>query len=221
MSLFQNQHLYSHSFESVATVFWRKYPNPHSHHIKEIDVFHRHFNPETGDLTVHRLISVSHPLPAWLTAFGIPNCCYAVEKTTVNNKTRTMVSHTRNVTGSTFIKFEETCTYRPSPLDLSCTEFTHKAQVTAQNLLRMFAGRIESYGVQAIADKAKHGVMIMETLCQHFRTVGLSGLLREPSLSLNRLNAFPIAMSTPLATTLESVLAASKFAPSAGVSATK
>ncbi len=35
------EHTYTHPWERVTLAFWRKYPNPLSPHVKEIDILNR------------------------------------------------------------------------------------------------------------------------------------------------------------------------------------
>lgn len=49
----------------MTTSLWKKYPNPHSSHVKSVDVLNRYIDNRTGDLVTERLIGVEQAAPLW------------------------------------------------------------------------------------------------------------------------------------------------------------
>lgn len=62
--------LIEYNFHQVASVLFRKYPNPYATHVVSVDVISRSIDPETGVLRTERLIGVRQPAPRWVSAVG-------------------------------------------------------------------------------------------------------------------------------------------------------
>jgi len=56
----------SHPWRLLTAAFWRKYPNTRSKHVKEVDVYNRYIDQQTGELVTHRVHRVETPIPSWL-----------------------------------------------------------------------------------------------------------------------------------------------------------
>jgi len=182
--MFSQEVTFREDWGPVTLSFWRKYPNPWSAHIKEVDVFNRSYNPVTGDLVSFRMFTVGSPLPRWLTMLGIPESCYAVEKTVCNARSRTLAVTTQNLTGLSVLKYDEHCTYSAHPTNPHWTLYKQAATVSAAPAWALFRSQLETYGIRRVTKAAHEGVMVIEKVCQAMATYGLQPMLRGTSFSL-------------------------------------
>jgi hypothetical protein len=68
-------HVHRHPWERVTYAFWKKYPNPMSPHVVDIDVLDRHIDDE-GRLQTTRLITCKDKIPDWISSV----CVYLIRK---------------------------------------------------------------------------------------------------------------------------------------------
>ena len=59
-----------HSWDTVVTAAWRKYPNPLNPSVVGLDVVDRSIDAE-GKLKSHRLMSTSWGMPSWVAKVGV------------------------------------------------------------------------------------------------------------------------------------------------------
>ena len=157
--------------------FWRKYPNKFSEHIKAVDTYGRHYNPETGDLTVHRIVAADNALPSWVISMGVDPRAYGIEQTVVNARNKTMVVRSQNLTGSSLLVVEEKCTYKPHADNTNWTQYHQEAHIKA--FMPMVSGRLENYTFSSIAAKSNEGLEVIEQLCQSMRRSGPLAVLES------------------------------------------
>jgi hypothetical protein len=174
MKLFANNHTYKHPWAHVTSAFWRKYPNPLATHVKQIDVYDRSLDPETGNLVINRLIQIESVLPAWVSAVGLPTTAFVCETSVVNAESKEMVVKSRNISGSSLMVVEETCTYTPHQHHPSWTNYTQEARITA--FLPMFSSSVESFSLNSMHAKSKQGLEAIEILCQRVASDGLESI---------------------------------------------
>ena len=115
----------------------------------------------------------------WLNKLGVSNHAYAIETSVVNPTTREMIVRSRNLTGSSFMVMEETCTYTANPLNPLHTDYRQTAKISA--FLPVFAGKFESFTLNSMSSKSKEGLETIERLCQRMREEmreeGMDGLM--------------------------------------------
>ncbi len=200
-------HTFQYPFSLVSLAFWRKYPNVHAPHVKQIDIYDRKLiriprattdaliqneevkysenaaaaasDPAASDmcLVTNRIIGCESALPSWMSACGISSSAFAVETTIVNPRTNEMVVKSRNLTGASLMVVEETCLYRPSKADPNHTEYTQTAKITA--FLPFFSQKCEQYSFQSMNAKSQKGLQTIENLCEKIKSNGVVGLLDE------------------------------------------
>ena len=57
-------HQHNFDWETIASKYWKKYPNPHSSHVFSEDILSAEVNAQ-GMLRVKRLLSKTNKLPSW------------------------------------------------------------------------------------------------------------------------------------------------------------
>nr|ACO10951.1 slowmo homolog 2 [Caligus rogercresseyi] len=116
MKIRNSEHVFNHSWETMATSQWRKYPNPHNTSVLRTDVVDRGVSSE-GVLETHRLISSDWSLAPWVQkVLGVPNkVCYAHEFSRVDSESRTMELRTVNLSFCKFVSMIEKMSYVPDP----------------------------------------------------------------------------------------------------------
>lgn len=164
VKLFATHHTFDHPFERVSAAFWSKYPNDAAPHVRAIDIVNRRIDQE-GRLITSRIMSGQAVLPAWLRAIGLPQSCYVVETSVVDPHSRRMVVKSVNVSGSSLVSVEETCTYAPCPTaPTTSTLYTQEARITA--FLPFGSGKLESFLAANMAKKSRASTDVVEQLCQ-------------------------------------------------------
>ena len=123
--------------------------------------------PSPSVLVSNRVISCYTSLPVWLNRLGVSNHAYAIETSVVNPSTREMVVRSRNLTGSSFMVMEETCTYRANAHNPLHTDYHQTAKISA--FLPMFAGKFEAFTLNSMSKKSQEGLETIERLCQRIR----------------------------------------------------
>ena len=66
MKIWTSEHVFNHSWESVAKSQWQKYPNPHNTAVLGTDVLERKVDPKDGALHTHRIIQSDWGLAPWV-----------------------------------------------------------------------------------------------------------------------------------------------------------
>lgn len=175
VKVFETEHTFLHPFERVTSAFWRKYPNDAASHVKAIDITDRRIDAQ-GRLITNRIMSCESALPAWVCAAGLPQACFVAETSIVDPVAKRMIVKSSNLSGSSLMVVEETCTYSQCPIaPLAATHYKQEARITA--FLPFLAGRFESYSVASLQSKSKEGMAVVEKLCQRIQTHGALSLL--------------------------------------------
>lgn len=175
VKLFSAEHTFQHPFERVTSAFWRKYPNDAAAHVKAIDITDRRLDSE-GRLITNRIMSCQSALPSWLRAAGLPQTCMVAETSIVDPKSRTMVVKSANMSGSSMMVVEETCTYTQSATaPATATHYKQEARITA--FLPFISSKFENYSVANLQSKSAEGMAVVEKLCQRIRDSGACSLL--------------------------------------------
>jgi len=88
-----------------------------------------------------------------------------------------MVVKSSNLSGSSLVVADETCTYTQCPIaPTTATHYRQETRVTAVGL-PFFASQFERYSVASLQSTSKQGVAVIETLCQRIQTHGAPSLL--------------------------------------------
>eukprot|EP00823_Brevimastigomonas_motovehiculus_P009201 TRINITY_DN8863_c0_g1_i1.p1 TRINITY_DN8863_c0_g1~~TRINITY_DN8863_c0_g1_i1.p1 ORF type:complete len:210 (+),score=47.31 TRINITY_DN8863_c0_g1_i1:110-739(+) len=169
---FARNYTLRHPWETASAAFWRKYPNPDAEHVHEADTFDRKIDTE-GNLQLRRFYTLAFPLPDWLQSMAGPKY-HAADIVTVNPKERSLVLKSRNLSFSSFLTIEETCTYTPDANDPQLTNYRHEARITS--FLPFLAGKLETFSQNGFTQKSKKGLEAIETLCEYAKVSGLNAL---------------------------------------------
>uniref|UniRef100_A0A0B6Y0H0 PRELI/MSF1 domain-containing protein n=1 Tax=Arion vulgaris TaxID=1028688 RepID=A0A0B6Y0H0_9EUPU len=160
MRIWNSEHTFNHSWDTVVTAAWRKYPNPHNPSVIGLDVIDRNIDSE-GRLNSHRLLSTSWGIPSWVTKMiGIQELCYASEHSSVDPKSKTFTLRTRNVTLSNIVTVDEQLTYYQHPTDPTKTLLKQEATVTVSGL--PLCNKLEQMMTDAMTNNASKGRQAME-----------------------------------------------------------
>lgn len=158
------EHIYQHPWERVTTAFWRKYPNPLSPHVLDIDVLDRHLDAK-GRLYTTRLITCKGHVPDWISkAVGGKNHCFVLERSVVDRENRTLVMKSRNISFENLIQVHETCVYDTHTGEEGTTRFTQQAKIVVP--VWGFSERVENLTLDNFHKNAKKGLEAMENICQ-------------------------------------------------------
>jgi len=171
VKFFEQSYTIRHPWRTATSAFWRKYPNPLCPHVLQVDSFARSLCARTGRLTVNRFVCVQSTAPAWVPG---PRMNYAVEETIVDPEAKSMVVKSRNVTGSSLLLVEETCTYAAHPERKDWTTYTQTAQIRAW--VPLISSKLEGYTVESMGKKSKEGVRAVEMLCDRAKAEGVHAL---------------------------------------------
>lgn len=157
------EHTYSHPWARVTTAFWRKYPNPLSPHVIDIDVLNRHLD-SNGRLHTTRLITCKGHVPDWISkAVGGKNHAYVLERSVIDLQNQTLVMKSRNLSYENLIQIHETCTYDRHDLGDDNTRFTQQAKIVVP--VWGFSDKVENLTLDNFHKNAKKGLEAMEHIC--------------------------------------------------------
>jgi hypothetical protein len=88
---------FPYKWETVATGFWVKYPNPFSSHVLSEDVISRHLTENNILITKRLLVKERNfNMPKWTERFGSYKHVYVVEETHCDPIQKTLTTYTRN-----------------------------------------------------------------------------------------------------------------------------
>lgn len=174
-------------WNDVTSVFWSKFPNKNQPYIRAVDTFDRSFDPETGIMTVRRLITHHTPGPRWMYALGFPDTVSAIEEIQVDPKEKTFTMKTKNVTASSIFQVAETVVYREN--EEKTTDYEQNIQIT--NFLPVFPSLAENLTHDTCVKNSDKGVNSMRGLIAHFKEVGIEGTRQRFSDTLEALRRAP------------------------------
>lgn len=150
-------------------------PNEAAAHVKAIDITDRRIDAQ-GRLITNRIMSCESNLPRWVSAAGLPSACFVAETSVVDPAAKCMVVKSSNMSGSSIVVIEETCTYSQCPrAPLSATLYKQEAKVTA--FLPFISSKFESYSLASIQSKSQESMAVVEKLCQRIQQHGALSLL--------------------------------------------
>lgn len=160
MRIWSSEHTFNHTWDTVVTAAWRKYPNPHNPSVTGLDVIERKMDDE-GRLRSHRLMSTTWGMPLWVAKLiGIQEVCYASEHSIVDPKSKTFSLNSRNVTLANVLRVDEKLVYTQHPKDPTKTLLTQEATVTVQGL--PWCNKLEQLVTDSMSKNAGKGRDAME-----------------------------------------------------------
>lgn len=135
MKVFSNSVTFDYSWDEVSTANWQKYGpwNNKSEHVIAVDTLSRSVDPATGVLRTERLIACKQSAPEWMKPI-LGSCLdesYVYEASYVDPSNRTVTMVSQNITWSNLVNVQEEVVYSPAGADMSQTQFTQSARITA------------------------------------------------------------------------------------------
>lgn len=188
MKIWTTEHVFNHSWETVATSQWQKYPNPHNTAVLGTDVLERSVD-KNGVLHSHRIITSDWGLAQWVqNLIGANRECYAHEYSTVDPKQRHMELHSVNLTFCSFVSMRERMSYVPHPEDPeNKTILKQETIVTVQGV--PLTSYMESLIVNTVSNNSSKGRNAIEHVVEKLSQEGnqLSKRLEKLSLEIQDL----------------------------------
>lgn len=104
---------YHHSYpwHTIASAYWKRYPNPHSKHVYSEDMIDIKIDKTTGVLRTKRLIMKSNKLPWWGEHLFAARRVAVIEEAVIDPKMKCMTTYTRNIGLRFFMGTTEKVTY--------------------------------------------------------------------------------------------------------------
>ena len=102
----QNLH---HSWLDICSVYFKRYPNPHSKHVLGEDVIKRSYSDNI--LKTTRLLAKTNEVPDWLKKFLPTTTVYILEESHIDMKNKTITTYSKNITHNTLLSVEERCVF--------------------------------------------------------------------------------------------------------------
>eukprot|EP00164_Ancoracysta_twista_P002380 GFYU01003154.1.p1 GENE.GFYU01003154.1~~GFYU01003154.1.p1 ORF type:complete len:188 (-),score=54.52 GFYU01003154.1:490-1053(-) len=186
MKLWQEDYTYQHPFDTVTKAIWQKYPHNKLNHVKNVDVFARSVDPKTKTLHSSRLLTCSFDgVPSFVKSMvGGENLQHLVyEESAVSAEKKTFVMRARNVTLSSILDIDETCTYKQHPENKDWTILHQETKVTAGPALSG-SKMLERMCVNKIGGQASKGREVLESICEMIKEQNIA--LCEPENSAAR-----------------------------------
>lgn len=109
MRFLESFQVLDHCWEDICSVFYKRYPNPHSKHVLGEDIIHR--TVHNNLLTSTRIFAKTNEVPSWLQKFLPSTTVYIMEESRIDLDNRTITTYTKNLTHKTFLAVEEKCIF--------------------------------------------------------------------------------------------------------------
>ncbi len=106
------------------------------------------------------MCSANDKVPKWLSRLGFPTTMLCQEESCVNAAQQLLVLRSSNVTGSSFLTVEETCSYAVHPDNPEWCVYRQEAKITAHVHMSWLAEKIETHlfdNMVAQAGKVRNG----------------------------------------------------------------
>ncbi|XP_076295057.1 preli-like [Lasioglossum baleicum] len=107
---YENTKIFQFDWYQVAQGFWHRYPNPNSTHVLTEDTVSREV--KNGVLYTKRLLTKTNSVPKWAKRFVSKNTVKIVEDSTVDLKTKTFTTYTRNLGYTKIMSVVEKVVYK-------------------------------------------------------------------------------------------------------------
>ncbi|KAI8826248.1 PRELI-like family-domain-containing protein [Fimicolochytrium jonesii] len=169
---FQTTNYIQHNWANVTQAVWQKYPNPFASHVLSSDVVERRVDPVTGVMSTTRLFLKKGAIPKWGRSLFNVRDAFILETSTVDPRTQTMTTVTRNLSHKKIMLVEETQTYTPRIDDpINCTQLRTNVRIISNTGWAPIKSRIEGFGLSKFKDntiRSSKGLMhVLERLKHH------------------------------------------------------
>lgn len=177
MKLWTKEHTFSHPWREVTEAAWKKYPNEHNTNVTAIDVIERKVS-EDGLLSTTRIFGSNWNFPALLaTVLGLPEQCYAVERSEVDLNKQTMTLKMVNYTFLGILAVEETLVYAASKDNPKETQLTQDAKISVNGI--SFSGYFEDLVVSNYDSNSVKGRTAIEQVVNKIKIENILDAVTE------------------------------------------
>jgi hypothetical protein len=157
MKLWASEHVFDHSWFSVTTASWRKYPNPFNPAISSIDILDRKVTAD-GKLLTRRLICTDFKLPNWFKKIVGDHKVYVTEESVVDPVGMTHVMRSKNFTLNQFVTIEENMAYNVSNQDANKTRLAQEARISVSMKFGDYLEQQVANSISANASKGREAI---------------------------------------------------------------
>jgi len=158
MKFFQADFEYFHPWDNVTTAIWKKYPNEKTNHVLSVDTLTETVDPETGILTVERLLTCRQSVPyLFKQIVKGSDVSYVHEISVIDPKNKIFDANSINLSFSNYLCIEESVNYKVDPLSPSKTLFHQQAQISAPGLVSQLAGYLEDASISRFKNNSAVG----------------------------------------------------------------
>lgn len=126
MKKYEGSFTFHHTWNQIASAFWRRYPNKYSKHVLTEDILDRKVD-KGGQLVTKRLFVKTNSCPKWIERLMRTKNVHILEESIVDPIRQTLTTITRNLGMTNLMSVEETCIYRPHPERKNWTIVERKA----------------------------------------------------------------------------------------------
>ncbi|KAI9101970.1 PRELI-like family-domain-containing protein [Phlyctochytrium arcticum] len=152
VKFFSTTWAYRYDWPTVTQAVWQKYPNPFASHVLSSDVIDRTVDPISGAMTTTRIFLKSGYIPKWgRSLLNVPEA-FILEQSTVDPKSRTMVTTTRNLSHTKLMLVQETQTFQLHPERNDWTEVRVDVQIISNTGWAPIKSKIEGFGLLKFKD---------------------------------------------------------------------
>lgn len=130
-----------------------------------------------GHLVTRRILACEQSIPSWMRSLVDSHMGYVAETTTVDPVEQKMVIRSRNLTGSSVMVVDETCTYERHPVNPNWTLYEQKAEITA--FMPFISSKFENYSFSNMQNKSKFGTAAVESICQRISEHGVQSVFSD------------------------------------------
>jgi hypothetical protein len=146
-----------------------------------VDTLNRKVDPITGVLRTERLITCKQNVPSWVLTFtGGNGVSYVHEISEVDQKSKTVVLKSVNLTCANLLRINETCTYTQSPTSPNQTIFQSSSKIRAFTYLQRLSNKLEDWSADTILQNARRGKEGFESVLAMAESA-----FRRPDISAN------------------------------------
>ncbi|KAK1122574.1 hypothetical protein K0M31_009019 [Melipona bicolor] len=143
MKYYENSTIFQFNWNQVAHAFWQRYPNPNSTHVLTEDTISR--KVKNGILHTTRLLTKTNRVPKWGERLISKNVVKIIEESTVDPKTKTLTTYTRNLGYTKVMSIVEKVVYKVCEENPNWTVAKRSAWIDSQ--VFGFSRAIQAFGL--------------------------------------------------------------------------
>ena len=105
---------HDYDWHTVASLYWKRYPNPNSKHVLSEDILSQQVDVNNGLLRVKRLVSKVNKIPWWTQKYFNAKVVWLTEEIIVDPKSKILTTYIRNINLAVWATTTEKVIYKPS-----------------------------------------------------------------------------------------------------------